>query len=148
MNNGARPRSTTAAALFVALALALAGGCAQPSESNRERATEAAAPAISVRVVDADQYQQTLSKLRGKVVLVDFWATWCAPCVKQFPHTVSLERKYKGRGLAAISISLDDPSEEAQVRDFLQKQDARFDNLLSKYAPEDIEAAVKNCCEP
>jgi thiol-disulfide isomerase/thioredoxin len=88
---------------------------------------------ISLRVADADEYQQTLAKLRGKVVLVDFWATWCAPCVKQFPHTVSLERKYKDRGLAAISVSLDDPSEEPQVRDFLQKQDARFDNLLSKY---------------
>ena len=127
--------SHTAAAALAAFGIGLLAlvGCAQPGESNREPAAEAAAPAISLRVVDADGYQQTLAKLRGKVVLVDFWATWCAPCVKQFPHTVSLERKYKDRGLAAISVSLDDPSEEPRVRDFLQKQDARFDNLLSKY---------------
>jgi thiol-disulfide isomerase/thioredoxin len=114
-------------------ALALLGGCAQSDQSNGELAAAAATPEILVRVVDADEYRQTLAKLRGKVVLVDFWATWCAPCVKQFPHTVSLERKFKDRGLAAISVSLDDPSEEQQVRDFLQKHDARFDNLLSKY---------------
>ncbi len=132
MNSGAGPRSTAAVALFLVWSVAHFG-CAEPDQLNREQAAEAVAPAISVRVADADEYQQTLSKLRGKVVLVDFWATWCAPCVKQFPHTVGLQRKYKDRGLAAISVSLDDPSEEPQVRDFLQKQDARFDNLLSKY---------------
>jgi thiol-disulfide isomerase/thioredoxin len=142
MNSGARPWAAVAIAMSCVWTLALTGGCAQPVPSNREPVAEAAAPAVSVQVVDAEEYQQTLAKLRGKVVLVDFWATWCAPCVKQFPHTVSLERKYKDRGLAAISVSLDDPSEEMQVRDFLQKQEARFDNLISKYGAgtESIEA--------
>jgi thiol-disulfide isomerase/thioredoxin len=140
MNSGARPCAAAVAALFCVWILAL--GCAQPVQSNREPAAEAPADAISVRVVDADEYQQTLARLRGKVVLVDFWATWCGPCVKQFPHTVSLERKYKDRGLAAISVSLDEPSDEPQVRDFLQKQNAHFNNLISKYGAgtESIEA--------
>jgi thiol-disulfide isomerase/thioredoxin len=115
------------------LALAPVCGCAQPEQSQVEVAAQPAAPPISLRVADADEYQQTLDKLRGKVVLVDFWATWCAPCVKQFPHTVSLERRYKDRGLAVISVSLNEPSEEPQVREFLEGQRARFDNLLSKY---------------
>jgi thiol-disulfide isomerase/thioredoxin len=133
MNSGSGQRSFAAGALFFGWALALCSSCAQPDPSNREPVVAAPGPPISLRIADADEYQQTLAKLRGKVVLVDFWATWCAPCVKQFPHTVSLARKYKDRGLAAVSVSLDDASEEPQVREFLQKQDARFDNLVSKY---------------
>ena len=89
--------------------------------------------AIIVRVAGVDEYRSTLSKLRGKVVLVDFWATWCPSCVEQFPQTVETYRNYADRGLAVISVSLDDPEDEAKVRAFLIDKGARFDNLLSKY---------------
>ncbi len=67
------------------------------------------------------------------MVLVDFWATWCGPCVEQFPHTVELARRYRERGLAVVTVSMDNPDAEPQVRAFLERQDARFDNLLSSY---------------
>jgi thiol-disulfide isomerase/thioredoxin len=134
MNNRTRPRAKRPAALLCLSVLALVGGCAQPEQPHVSVAADTpAAPPVLLQVAGADEYQQTLEKLRGKVVLVDFWATWCAPCVKQFPHTVSLERKYNDRGLAVISVSLNEPSEEAQVREFLEGQGAGFDNLLSKY---------------
>jgi thiol-disulfide isomerase/thioredoxin len=84
-------------------------------------------------VADIDEYRATLAKLRGKVVLVDFWATWCPSCVEQFPHTVELHRKYAERGLAVVSVSLDEPDAEPRVQEFLRRNGTSFDNLLSAY---------------
>lgn len=60
-----------------------------------------------------------LSAYRGKVVLLDFWATWCDPCREETPHFVELQQKYAGRGLQIIGVSMDDTSEP--VRDFYQQ---------------------------
>src|ERR1700679_1654512 len=46
--------------------------------------------------------------LRGKVVLIDFWASWCAPCIIEIPHLIDYEKRYAPRGFAVIGISLDD----------------------------------------
>ena len=60
-----------------------------------------------------------LSAYRGKVVLLDFWATWCDPCREETPHFVELQQKYADRGLQIIGVSMDDTSEP--VRDFYQQ---------------------------
>jgi len=70
---------------------------------------------------------------KGKVVLIDYWATWCVPCVANYPHTVELAKKYKADGLATIAISFDLFEDEPKVRDFLAKQGADFDNLISSH---------------
>lgn len=53
----------------------------------------------------------TLSSYRGKVVLLDFWATWCYPCREEIPHFVELQQKYADRGLQVIGVSMDDSPE-------------------------------------
>ncbi|MGB8063878.1 MAG: TlpA disulfide reductase family protein [Candidatus Sulfotelmatobacter sp.] len=60
-----------------------------------------------------------LSAYRGKVVLLDFWATWCDPCREETPHFVELQQKYADRGLQIIGVSMDDTSEP--VRDFYRQ---------------------------
>jgi thiol-disulfide isomerase/thioredoxin len=50
---------------------------------------------------------QNLSSLRGKLVLIDFWASWCGPCRKENPHVVAVYNKYKDKGFTILSVSLD-----------------------------------------
>ena len=75
-------------------------------------APEFALPALTGETV-------SLSAYRGKVVLLDFWATWCDPCQEEIPHFVNLQNKYRDQGLQIIGISMDDSSEP--VRDFYQR---------------------------
>lgn len=63
--------------------------------------------------------QLTLSAYRGKVVLLDFWATWCDPCREEIPHFVDLQKQYGNQGLQVIGVSMDDEPEP--VRDFYQR---------------------------
>jgi thiol-disulfide isomerase/thioredoxin len=88
---------------------------------------------VPLRIADRQVYEEVLAKHKGQPILVDFWATWCVPCTEQFPHTVELHAKYAAKGLAVVSVSLDDPADEAKVKAFLEKQRATFDNLLSKW---------------
>ena len=105
---------------------------AVPQEIGTLAAGEASA-AVSLTVGDAAAFQALLARYQGQVVLVDFWATWCAPCVEQFPHTVQLDQQHRAQGLAVISVSMDEPADRDKVLQFLQAQNAAFDNLLGKY---------------
>jgi peroxiredoxin len=75
------------------------------------------APDFTLPLLDGGQLR--LSSYRGKVVLLDFWATWCVPCREETPHFVELQRKYGDGGLQIIGVSMDDSSEP--VRTFVQQ---------------------------
>lgn len=86
---------------------------------------------ISLQVVDVAAYQAAVARHQGKVVLVDFWATWCSQCKEQFPHSVALGQTYRDKGLALISMSFDDSENHPNVLAFLKTQPGTTDNLLS-----------------
>ena len=65
------------------------------------------APDFTLRSLNGDSV--SLKKYRGKIVLLDFWATWCAPCRISIPELVELQKKYRDRGVAVLGISMDDP---------------------------------------
>jgi cytochrome c biogenesis protein CcmG, thiol:disulfide interchange protein DsbE len=56
-----------------------------------------------------------LSSYRSKVVLLDFWASWCAPCREETPHLIDLQTKYGDRGLQIIGVSMDDSPDPARA---------------------------------
>ncbi len=55
----------------------------------------------------------TLSSFRGKVVLLDFWATWCTPCRSEIPRFIDWQQKYRDKGLVVLGVSMDDSSKDA-----------------------------------
>ena len=70
------------------------------------------------------QLEQALLAQTGKVVYIDFWASWCAPCVKSFPWMNKIQQQYKAQGFTVISINVDADKEKANQ--FLQENPASF----------------------
>jgi peroxiredoxin len=67
-----------------------------------------------------------------KLRLINVWATWCGPCVKEFPGLVSISRRLGNRDFELITISVDDPKDEAKAKQFLQKQHAAVPNRVQR----------------
>jgi cytochrome c biogenesis protein CcmG/thiol:disulfide interchange protein DsbE len=106
----------TVAIAVVAGALLVLGGIAL-RHSSRRFSTSGLAPDFSL--TDLSGRALRLSDHRGKVIVLDFWATWCEPCKEEIPHFVEMQNRYAAQGLQVIGISMDD--EDKPVRDFQQK---------------------------
>ena len=78
------------------------------------------APKADLTLKDANGQKVRLRDLRGKPVVVNFWATWCAPCRAEMPALDAFYRKHRDEGLVVLAISLDEPDKEAKVREVMK----------------------------
>jgi thiol-disulfide isomerase/thioredoxin len=114
------------------LALAL-GAC--------HRSTAVEAVPARLRVVDAVGLSQELERMRGHPVFVNFWASWCEPCIEEFPALVQAAKEWRPRGIAFVSISADEPGDLRPVEQTLQHFGAPFDSVL--VASGDVDALIR-----
>lgn len=129
-----RKRITDTALIAALLLPALLPGAGQAvATPHARRPVPATAARAGLTAVDAAALRQRLAALRGKVVVLNVWATWCGPCVMEFPELVRFERAYRSRGVNVIGLSMDDPRKARQVvPPFLAQQRASFPVYIMK----------------
>ncbi|HTK78469.1 MAG TPA: TlpA disulfide reductase family protein [Gemmataceae bacterium] len=113
-------RRSLPAAAIVVLSLA---GCGSPPAGP---AVGQVAPDFTGKTLDGAPFH--LAELRGQVIVLDFWATWCPPCRAMIPHEREMVRRLAGKPFALVSVSAD--SDEAALRDFVRDERMNWTHLL------------------
>ena len=95
------------------------------------RSAQAAGPAPDFTLETLDGKKMTLSDLRGKAVLLNFWATWCGPCKIETPWLVEMQNQYGAQGLQVVGVAMDDSSKE-DIEKFAKDMGMNYPILLGK----------------
>lgn len=127
-----RPRSYWIAGAALAVLAAGIGYRAwvRPGGPDVSDPDEADKPAADFAFPDLRGKSLRLSDLRGKTVLLDFWATWCGPCVEDIPTLNALERKFKDRGFTVLGVSIDEAGPK-EVAAFVKEHQLSYPVVLT-----------------
>lgn len=74
--------------------------------------------------------RKSMESYKGKVVMLNFWATWCGPCKQEIPDFIELQKEYGDQGFEIVGISLDQPGQEAVVKGFVRQKGMNYDVLF------------------
>ena len=109
-------------------------GCSVKWSDKRDSVVEAErrwdAEPVALDKIGLDGVRDLVKNASDKYLLINVWATWCGPCVVEFPELVKMHRMYRGRPLELVTISADGPERSDQALAFLKKQRASMRNLL------------------
>ncbi len=101
-----------------------------------------AAGAQEIPVVTPENLAAIIAENEGKVVVVNFWATWCPPCLREFPDIIDVYNRYRDDGLEVLAVSMNYPEEMPDIEAFLQNFDPPFPVLLAATVDETFYEAV------
>ncbi len=129
------PKLAPALLVTVSLALAAAGSqaaapAAPPAAGGKSSppVVGTAAPAApAAQLIDAAGLGKLLGERRGRIVVLNLWATWCVPCLREIPDLVAVEKEFASRGVTLVGLGMDDPGALAeQVEPFRSKNFPAF----------------------
>lgn len=130
-----------AAAGTIALAIGIYFGGGVPEWGSADVRGKDAGALFGVALPDAAGSEQALAQWKGKVVVVNFWATWCAPCREEMPEFVKAQAEFGGRGLQFIGIAIDEP---AKVRSFAAELGLNYPTLIGGYGAIELSKTLGN----
>jgi thiol-disulfide isomerase/thioredoxin len=99
-----------------------------PHCAKEKKLSQGLAPDFTLKTLSGQDL--TLSQIKGKVVLLDFWATWCGPCRESIPHLIQLYKAYRENGFEVIGMSLDKGDVEI-VRNFARSMDIPYPMVMA-----------------
>lgn len=136
-----RPGRRTLLAGGVALAaIALGAGTAYLRRGDSD-ATRDGAAVLALVLPDAEGRQQALAQWRGKVLVVNFWATWCAPCREEMPRFVAAQARDGAKGVQFVGIAVDDAG---KVRSYIKEVGLNYPALIGGYGAIELSKTLGN----
>jgi peroxiredoxin len=101
----------------------------------------AAAALAGLALPDPDGKEQRLDQWRGKVVVVNFWATWCAPCREEMPEFMKAQTEFGAKGLQFVGVAVDQPD---KVREFVQETKLNYPTLIGGFGAMELSKTLGN----
>jgi len=99
------------------------------------------APLFAANLTDIQGIKQDLGQYQGKIIVLNFWATWCPPCREEMPELSQLHQAFQNKNVVVLGVAIDDP---ALVKDFLQSSPVNYPILIAENESMDLSTQLGN----